>query len=153
MDKKELKKLKKEELLKLARKKHLKKISGLKKEELIKELLKFFKQVETKKKKSKVKRTVAKPEKKLKAKIKTAQRVKKTVVRKRETVAKIPVAFEQEYAEATKFDLGSQKVQKPDIFMQEEMEIPSRYQENRFVLLIRDPWWLYGYWEITLDSV
>lgn len=28
-------------------------------------------------------------------------------------------------------------------------ELPSRYGKNKLVLLVRDPWWIYGYWEVT----
>ena len=27
--------------------------------------------------------------------------------------------------------------------------IPSRYGDNKIVLLVRDPWWIYTYWEVT----
>ncbi len=167
MEKKELEKLKKEELLNLVRKKSIKKVSGLKKDELINKLLKFFKRAEKVKTVPKAKKTPAEPEK-IKSRRKTAVRKKgtagkapivktkqgarKTAVSRKETAGKTPAAFEQEYVEAAKFDLGSQKVQDSDIFTREETGIPSRYQEDRFVLLVRDPWWLYGYWEITLDK-
>lgn len=32
-------------------------------------------------------------------------------------------------------------------------EIPREYYENRIVLLIRDPEWLYAYWEVTPDAM
>ncbi|PIU40306.1 MAG: DUF4912 domain-containing protein [Candidatus Omnitrophica bacterium CG07_land_8_20_14_0_80_50_8] len=28
-------------------------------------------------------------------------------------------------------------------------ELPAKYGENKLVLLVRDPWWLYAYWEAT----
>ena len=28
-------------------------------------------------------------------------------------------------------------------------ELPSRYGDNRLVLLVRDPWWIFAYWEVT----
>jgi len=28
-------------------------------------------------------------------------------------------------------------------------ELPARYNEDRLVLLVRDPWWAYAWWEIT----
>lgn len=31
----------------------------------------------------------------------------------------------------------------------EEFPIPHRYGEDRMVLLVRDPWWLFSYWELT----
>jgi len=31
----------------------------------------------------------------------------------------------------------------------EQKDLPSGYGEDRIVLLVRDPWWLYTYWEVT----
>ncbi len=31
----------------------------------------------------------------------------------------------------------------------ENLQLPAYYSEDKLVLLIRDPWWLYGYWEVT----
>ena len=28
-------------------------------------------------------------------------------------------------------------------------ELPERYGEDKLVLLVRDPWWVYAYWEVT----
>lgn len=28
-------------------------------------------------------------------------------------------------------------------------ELPERYGEDKLVLLVRDPWWIYAYWEVT----
>ncbi len=30
-----------------------------------------------------------------------------------------------------------------------DTRLPSRYHEDRMVLLVRDPWWLFSYWEFT----
>ncbi|MCG3175836.1 MAG: hypothetical protein MOGMAGMI_00771 [Candidatus Omnitrophica bacterium] len=30
-----------------------------------------------------------------------------------------------------------------------EYQLPNRYHENRAVLLVRDPWWIFAYWEVT----
>ena len=30
-----------------------------------------------------------------------------------------------------------------------DTRLPSRYGEDRMVLLVRDPWWLFTYWEVT----
>lgn len=32
-------------------------------------------------------------------------------------------------------------------------EIPKEYQENRIVLLVRDPEWVHAYWEVTPDAL
>ncbi len=33
--------------------------------------------------------------------------------------------------------------------VQEDRRLPTHYGEDRLVLLVRDPWWLFAYWEIT----
>ena len=30
-----------------------------------------------------------------------------------------------------------------------EFELPAQYGQNKLVLLVRDPWWVYAYWEVT----
>ena len=30
-----------------------------------------------------------------------------------------------------------------------DRRLPEFYSENKLVLLVRDPWWLFGYWEVT----
>lgn len=30
-----------------------------------------------------------------------------------------------------------------------EYQLPARYHEDRAVLLVRDPWWVFAYWEVT----
>ena len=32
-------------------------------------------------------------------------------------------------------------------------ELPSRYEQDTMVLLVRDPWWLYTYWELKQATV
>jgi hypothetical protein len=46
------------------------------------------------------------------------------------------------------------QVQKPPVAPQSHPteavpELPSRYEEDRLVLLVRDPWWAYAWWEVT----
>ena len=38
------------------------------------------------------------------------------------------------------------KAQKPS---KKTFNLPVEHQENRLVLLVRDPWWLFAYWEMT----
>jgi len=33
-----------------------------------------------------------------------------------------------------------------------EFRFPQGYGDNRIVLLVRDPWWLFSYWEIRKDK-
>ncbi|HTL70340.1 MAG TPA: DUF4912 domain-containing protein, partial [Candidatus Eisenbacteria bacterium] len=34
---------------------------------------------------------------------------------------------------------------------QPAFELPAQYGDNKVVLLVRDPWWIYAYWEVTQD--
>ncbi|HIE36285.1 MAG TPA: DUF4912 domain-containing protein [Candidatus Omnitrophica bacterium] len=44
--------------------------------------------------------------------------------------------------------LASVQVQK-----QSQASLPYRYKDNRIVLMVRDPWWLHTYWDISKDKV
>ena len=33
--------------------------------------------------------------------------------------------------------------------VQEDRRLPTHYGEDRLVLLVRDPWWIFAYWEVT----
>ncbi|MFH1406984.1 MAG: DUF4912 domain-containing protein [Candidatus Omnitrophota bacterium] len=35
---------------------------------------------------------------------------------------------------------------------QREKELPEGYGDTKIILLVRDPWWLYAYWEITEEK-
>jgi hypothetical protein len=54
----------------------------------------------------------------------------------------------QERIEETKFYLGAQE----KAFLTEE-ELPEGYGDNRVVLMVRDPYWAYAYWEINSRKV
>jgi uncharacterized protein len=41
--------------------------------------------------------------------------------------------------------------QSPEAQLGTTYELPVAYHENTLVLLVRDPWWLYAYWEVTAD--
>ena len=51
---------------------------------------------------------------------------------------------EQERVEESKYDLGA--VAPP---MEEQFVLPSTYGEDRVTLLVRDPHWLYAYWDFS----
>ncbi|MBN1794988.1 MAG: DUF4912 domain-containing protein [Candidatus Omnitrophica bacterium] len=54
------------------------------------------------------------------------------------------ISLDKERIEELKFYRGPQPFE-----VREPMEIPAGYGDNRIVALVRDPWWLYAYWEIT----
>jgi len=58
----------------------------------------------------------------------------------------------QEEVEQGRFDLGRrEKPLPPPIPVFEEL--PERYGEDRIVLMVRDPYWLYTYWEIQEGTI
>ncbi len=36
--------------------------------------------------------------------------------------------------------------------LEEQFSIPTRYGVDRLVLMVKDPWWLYAYWEVQPDT-
>lgn len=51
----------------------------------------------------------------------------------------------------TKYFVSTQAI--PEHIPQEQDGIPGRYGVNRIVLLVRDPYWIHTYWELTHDRI
>ena len=49
--------------------------------------------------------------------------------------------------EAIKKEPASLKVRE-----RKQFKLPSGYGDNKIVLLARDPWWIFAYWEILKDK-
>jgi len=65
---------------------------------------------------------------------------------------------EKEKAELSKFSpvqilLEERPLQKKEEAVTKEYHLPSRYNDDRIVLLARDPWWLHTYWDISSEKV
>ena len=149
MDEKDLQGLKRDKLLDVAKKKNIKGRSRMKKSELVKALLKFFKPQGRKKKAAL-------------SKSKTKIVPRKRVLSRKRKPSKPAEFLEKEQVEATKFEtpeaaesVSYQEEQfetqprETNVAVLEKAEIPEKYNEDRLTLLVRDPWWLYAYWEIT----
>ncbi len=52
---------------------------------------------------------------------------------------------EQQRAQETKYYLGPA----PEYRREEEFNFPYGYGDNKIVIMVRDPWWIYAYWEVT----
>lgn len=61
----------------------------------------------------------------------------------------ISVQQEKETIEKSKFDNIKQVVTKIATVSMPTYTLPVKYGDNRLVLLPRDPWWVYTYWEVT----
>ena len=93
-------------------------------------------------KKKAVKKTTAK-----KSSVKKAVRKPRAKVirsKKSDALDNIPVMQEE-----TKFIMTPQK-ETPTF--ERKASLPERYYDNRMVLLVRDPWWMYVYWDIADDK-
>lgn len=66
---------------------------------------------------------------------------------------------EQEIIEMIKFDAVKENIPKEsEVLNKEEAKeekyyLPFKYKNNRLVLLPRDPWWLYTYWDIADNKI
>lgn len=56
--------------------------------------------------------------------------------------------FEQQRVEETKYYVGpTHEYRKP-----EEFNFSAGYGDNKIVVMVRDPWWIFAYWEITQEK-
>lgn len=140
MSKEKLQARSKDELANLARKKGIAGWHGMRKEELIRALLAAA-------------RTAAR---KIGNKVKPAKKSarKKTLVRLRPQTAAARstngVASQEEQIERSKFDVG---VPTKDLSAKVPRDLPAGYGKDRVVLMVRDPYWLHSYWELTRQAV
>lgn len=150
----------KEELLALAKKLDIRVSRSLLKRELIALVKRGLIQKKTKTavgmkvKKKLSSPTIAKTSKEKKLKAKTTPRKKiATAQKKRATTSRktSPVHIEDAAQEA-KFIVGSARIKDEtrDEFTQ---ELPVSYGQNKLVLMPRDPYWVYAYWEIQQDRI
>lgn len=81
-------------------------------------------------------------------KILKVQGVGEKVPRKKSSLKEGPKHIHEETSrgEETKFYYPKAVHQE---FPKEEYQLPSGYGDNCLVLMVRDPWWLYAYWEIN----
>lgn len=147
MEREELERMKRDELLKLAQKGKIKGRYKMKKKELINALLKLFK---ARRKKKEVKIELPRIRKLRKRK---ESKVKKPSKQKPISPAE-ELAQQKQEVERTKFELGPQPQEQPFVeTIREEPSLPMYYGEDRLTLLVRDPWWIFAYWEITPQSI
>ncbi|MCM8798425.1 MAG: DUF4912 domain-containing protein [Candidatus Omnitrophica bacterium] len=161
MEKKDLNKFTKEELLDLAKKLKIIGRYAYTKEELVDKIIKKYK-VLNKEKKPKV----IKKEKRLPRII---EKVKRVITRgRRRKAEEIPLAEKGEkrieerpprpYWEAPVESVQAMpQPQAEEISvavapLEERFIFPRKYGDNKIVLLVRDPWWLHAYWEISEDK-
>jgi uncharacterized protein len=123
----------KQELADLARKKGIMGWHGMRKEELVSALAKLSSH---------------------RLKIKTSAKTKKKPARSRPQLAAARntngAASAEELVERSKYDIG---VPTKDLSVKVPKDLPGGYGKDRIVCMVRDPYWLHSYWELTRQAV
>lgn len=152
MTKTSLNKKTKKELLEIAKEWNLERVKSLKKEELISRILSAIKGSNSGEKKQ-VKPSIA-------AARKSSLRTK-TATGKTETTTKTrpSTRFQKERADESSYDIVTERErmkyrpestqQQPPPAPEEIPHLPEYYGDTKVVLMIRDPYWAYVYWEIN----
>ncbi len=117
----------KKDLADLAKKRGIASAGSLRKEEIVAELVKL-------------------------AKKKARQKSKKLAARPQLAAARNTNGTEslEEQIERSKYDVG---VPTKDLSAKVPKDLPSGYGKDRIVVMVRDPFWLHCYWELTRQSV
>jgi len=173
MEKKDLAKFTKEELLDLAKKLKIIGRYAYTKEELIDKIIKKYKALD---KKEKTKKEKAKKEKTKVTKVKEKklpkiiEKVKKVITRGRKKKVEKPVPLtleEKRIEERPPRPYWEAPVEPSQALPQPEREevkvavapppeerfvFPRVYGDTKIVLLVRDPWWLHAYWEVNREK-
>lgn len=60
---------------------------------------------------------------------------------------------QQAVVQHAKYEIKSGRPLRPSRPMPEAQDLPTAYDEDRIVLLVRDPYWIHVYWEISRDTL
>ena len=118
----------KKELSEMARKKGIAGWHGMRKEELITALLALARKAKGKKK------------------VKVAARSKPQLAAARNTNG----TSAEEQVERSKYDVG---IPTKDLSAKVPKDLPAGYGKDRIVVMVRDPYWLHCYWELTRQAI
>lgn len=131
----------KQELADLARKKGIAGWHGMRKEELIDALLKVYAANSKSTASAKGKKSESKPKK---GKALPRSRPQLSAARDSSEVSA------EETVERSKYDVG---VPTKDLSARIPKDLPGGYGRDRIVCMVRDPYWLHAYWELTRQAV
>ncbi len=73
----------------------------------------------------------------------------KTALKKPLKKLKEKLVLKRSFSRILKEPAVSQAVQASSASVFVDHRLPEYYGEDKFVLLVRDPWWLFAYWEVT----
>ena len=132
----------KKKLTELARKKGIAGAQDMRKEELLTAL----RRVKTPKAKVKIRKVKKKPARPAKAR--PVRRTRPQLAAARNTNGTGASAEEQ--VERSKYDVG---VPTRDLSAKVPKDLPAGYGRDRIVVMVRDPYWLHCYWELTRHAI
>lgn len=142
MTKKELELKTRKELAELAREGEIAGWHGMKKDELVSGLVDYYRK--QKRSKRKTSATVATATKSKSSK-KSRPHVQKAAARNTSTTSS-----REEEVESAKFNIG---IPTKDLSAKVPKDLPTGYGKDRIVLMVRDPYWLHTYWELTAAAI
>lgn len=142
MTKKELELKTRKELAELAREGEIAGWHGMKKDELVSGLVDYYRK--QKRSKRKTSATVATATKSNSSK-KSRPHVQKAAARNTSTTSS-----REEEVESAKFNIG---IPTKDLSAKVPKDLPTGYGKDRIVLMVRDPYWLHTYWELTAAAI
>ncbi len=131
MNEKELNLLTRQKLIKLARQQKVKNYSRMSKAKLVKAL------------------TACSKEDSKQADLPKTQKAQPAESVSAETKSAFNLGQEQEQVEGAKYYTGQSEFQK----LEEAADLPAGYGDNRIVALVRDPYWIYTYWEVSHNRI
>ncbi|MCI0465012.1 MAG: DUF4912 domain-containing protein [Gemmataceae bacterium] len=151
-----LQELPKKNLAEMARKKGIAGWHGMRKEELVAALAALSSQTSKPRARAAASTNGHKPRKQktTSQKVKTTSKVSTKTVRPRPQVAAARntsgTLSGEELVERSKFDVG---VPTRDLSAKVPRDLPAGYGKDRIVVMVRDPYWLHAYWELTRTAV
>jgi hypothetical protein len=137
----------KKELAELARKKGIAGWHGMSKEELIKALHAAARHARPKPKVKVKPRTQSTSKRRPKTRVAARHGSRHQLSAARNTNGS-PTAEEQ--VERSKYDVG---VPTKDLSAKVPKDLPAGYGKDRIVVMVRDPYWLHAYWELTRQAI
>jgi len=141
MRKEQLQARSRDDLAELARKKGFAGVSHLRKDELIVKLLAYYKRAARAKAHANGKHPSVKTNGKF------AARTRPQIAAARNTNG---TTSTEEQIERSKFDVG---IPTKDLSAKVPKELPGGYGKDRIIVMVRDPYWLHAYWEMTRQAV
>ena len=123
-----------------------------------KKILSKLKKISITKKKPRKTKVVRKKTKVVKMRSKQTIKKEPPIVKsKGEYIQPTSERFKEEVATSQlslKTEIEQEKFSTPHrTFKEQKKDLPSSYNKDRLVLMVRDPWWIFAYWEITPQKV